>query len=198
MKRYLVKGFAYLFGLVILSIGVDIMIEADIGVGAWDALNVGLKANFGLTIGTWAQLVAVSLIILIAILKRKRPKLTPLITMFIVGNLLDFHFTWLHLSFTNRGLAYLAAFFGLVLMSIGIALYLQANFGIIPIDGFVMVIHEKTGWSLGTAKTAAEFGAFIVAFLLGGPIGIGTIFVTLTIGPFLQFFYKIIAKRVQT
>lgn len=192
-KRILV----YLMGLYILSLGIDLMITAELGTGAWDALNVGLTENFGLSVGTWAQIVGVILIFVIALLKKSRPEFLSLLTMFLIGSFIDINLSWLKIDFANIFYQSIAMLSGLVLMSIGIALYLQAKFGFIPIDGFVMIIYERTGWSLGKAKTSAELGALVLAFLLGGPIGIGTLLATFLIGPMLQFFYKIFEKRLK-
>ena len=194
LKRILI----YLAGLYILSFGIDLMIIAGKGTGAWDAINVGLSKHFGLSIGTWAQIVGIILIFIIAIIRKSRPEILPLLTMFLIGNFIDLNLIWLiKIELINDFYAYLTMGTGLILMSFGIALYLQAKFGFIPIDGFVMLIHEKSGWSLRMSKTSAELGALVLAFLLGGTIGVGTILVTFLIGPMLQFFYKIMEKRLK-
>lgn len=190
MKNIVYRILVYVIGLYILAMGIDLMIVADLGTGAWDALNVGLNKHFGLTVGTWAQIVGVTLIFVNAYLKKIRPEILPLLTMFILGSFIDFNLKLLQIEISSTLIAVITMLTGLLLMSIGIALYLQAKFGLIPIDGLVMIIKEKNGWSLRVAKTSAELGAFILAFILGGSIGVGTILVTILIGPLLQFFYK--------
>lgn len=197
MQKILVRSISYFLGLFILSFGIDLMILANVGTSAWDALNVGLNKHFGLTIGTWAQIVGIVLIIVIAILKKQRPELFPLVSMFFLGNFIDFHLSWLSVPFDSLVLSYFIALTGLILMAFGIALYLQADFGFVPIDGFVMVINQKTKLSLRMAKTSAEIGALFLAILLGGPVGIGTIFATFLIGPLLQVFFRFFQQKLK-
>jgi len=190
MNNKVSRILVYVVGLYILAIGIDLMIIADLGTGAWDALNVGLNKHFGLTVGTWAQIVGIVVIFVNAYLKKKLPEILPFLTMYILGSFIDLNLRLLQMEISNTLIAIITMLIGLLLMSIGIALYLQAKFGLNPVDGLVMIIKEKMGWSLRSAKTSAELGAFILAFILGGSIGIGTILVTFLIGPLLQFFYK--------
>lgn len=195
MKRNIIRGVFYLIGLYVLSFGIDLMIVANVGTSAWDALNVGLNRQFDITVGRAAQLVGVVLIFIIAIMRKRRPELFPLLTMLVLGSLIDFNLSWLTLSFDSWITAFVVALIGLVFIALGIAIYIQANFGIIPIDGFVMAIQEKSGWSIQVSKTVAEFSALTVAFFLGGSIGVGTIVATFLIGPLFQFFYKVIKEQ---
>jgi uncharacterized membrane protein YczE len=181
----------YLIGLFIISFGVMLTIKADLGAGAWDALNVGLAKTVGFTVGTWVVMVGIGLILLNAVLLRKFPEIFALLTIGIIGIFIDF---WLELVFEHwapSDLFFRFAFliFGLVMISIGVALYLQAQFPLNPIDQFMMVLHQKFNVSIQVAKTLAELLALILAFFFNGPIGIGTVLITFLIGPFIQFFY---------
>ena len=40
----------YLFGLLVMSLGIVLLILADLGPSPWDVLHVGLYYKFGLTI----------------------------------------------------------------------------------------------------------------------------------------------------
>jgi len=196
--------FLYISGLAILSFGIDLMILSNLGTGAWDALNVALQEHFGLSIGNWAIIVGVILIVIIVMIKPPKTKkdiisqiVLPFVTMTIIGNLIDFHFLWLDLQISSWGIGILTVFIGTIIMSLGIAMYLQADFGYVPIDGLVMVVYEKTGWTLRVAKTSIEMLALLIAFILGGPIGIGTVVVTIAIGPLLQIFYQSINRIIK-
>ncbi len=196
MKKKIVKGIIYIIGLLILSFGIDLMILSNIGTSAWDALSVGLNKQYGLTIGTWTQVIGIVLILIIAVMKKQRPEVLPLVTMFILGIFIDLHLSWLVVQYVNWIYAFFIAMIGLILMAFGIALYLQAGFGFIPIDGFVMVIHDKTKWSIRVSKTAADIGALMIAYFLGGPIGLATIITTFLLGPLLQVFYRFFERQL--
>ncbi|MDQ0484108.1 YczE/YyaS/YitT family protein [Guptibacillus hwajinpoensis] len=192
MKRFLF----YVIGLFILTAGVTFTIKSDIGAGAWDALNVGLSDTFGLTVGSWVIIVGIILIIINAFLMKAWPDFLALITIVVTGAFIDF---WLITVFKNWQIqdvfmAYAVFVAGVILIALGIAIYLQAKFAVIPIDGLMLAIHSKTGLSIRTSKTVGELLALLAALLFSGPIGVGTIIITFGIGPLVQFFYPTFEK----
>jgi uncharacterized protein len=189
----------YIIGLFIISFGVMLTIKADLGTGAWDALNVGLSETIGFTVGTWVIVVGIILIVINAILLRRFPELLAVITITIIGMFIDF---WLEFVFkswkpSDWTLRYLLLFIGVTAISMGVAVYLQGKFPLIPIDQFMIVLKEKLQITLMTAKTIGELLALILAFIFNGPIGIGTIVITILIGPLIQFFYPKIEHLYQ-
>ncbi|WP_100371785.1 YczE/YyaS/YitT family protein [Bacillus sp. FJAT-45037] len=192
------RGLVYVVGLIILSFGITMTILAGLGAGAWDALNVGLSMVTPFTVGNWVIFVGLLLIGLNALLSKSRPEIFSILTIVILGFFIDF---WLIIVFDNVFLTGLILQFivlaiGIVLMALGIATYLQAKFAVIPIDRFMFVLQGLFGVKLMIAKTIAEVSALILAFVVGGPIGLGTILVTFLIGPSIQFFYPKLEKMV--
>ena len=57
-------------------------------------------------------------------------------------------------------------------------------------------MHEK-GVRLGIAKIGLDVVCVIIAFLLGGEIGVGTIVCTLGLGPVIDWFYGWLQKLIQ-
>ncbi|OLO25594.1 membrane protein [Alkalihalophilus pseudofirmus] len=198
MSSKMRRTLCYLIGLLILSIGITFTIIANLGAGAWDALNVGLSNRVGLTVGTWVILIGVILIIVNALIARARPEIHSLLTVIVLGYFIDF---WLLIVFQNIRLTELpiqaaVLLLGVILMGLGISTYLQADFAIIPIDRLMLNLKDLLRLPLMVAKTIAEITALIVALIVGGPIGIGTIVVTLSIGPLIQVFYRHVKKIV--
>ncbi len=181
----------YIIGLLVTSLGVSLTIKADLGAGAWDALNVGLSTTVGFTVGTWVIIVGIILIVVNALLMKVRPDYLAVIPIFLMGPFIDF---WLLIAFPNwepQGFVYqlLILSLGLLGLSMGISIYLQAKFPLIPIDNFMVAIKSQLPINLGLAKTIGEITALLFAFLFKGPIGLGTIIVTFLIGPFIQVFF---------
>lgn len=202
VKRFL----SFIIGLFILSLGISFTIISRLGAGAWDALNVGLsnltRITVGewviFTVGHWVILIGVILIFINALLLKKRPEFISIVTVVIIGYFIDF---WLLVVFPDFNIETMLMrivilLSGVLLMGFGIATYLQGKFAIIPIDRFMLAIQTRLKVSLGVAKTIAEITALIFAFLIGGPIGIGTIIVTLSIGPMIEIFYPYLERYV--
>jgi uncharacterized membrane protein YczE len=191
MKNTLIISLFYLVGLACLSLGICLMILSDLGAGPWDAMYVGLSERIGLTLGSWVFIIGVLLIIINSLLLKKIPDFLAIITIILIGAFLDF---WLlgvfpHYSATDIGMRIFLLTAGILVIGIGISFKLQTSFAINPVDNLMMAIQLRTGKSLAVTKTVMEVLVLIVAFLVGGPIGIGTIIVTFAIGPIIQVIY---------
>lgn len=195
--KFLIRLLFFIIGLAIMTFGVCMTIEvADIGVGAWDALNIVLTEKLGLSVGKWVMIDGAVLVIVVSLLLRKRPDLLSLITIIIIGSLVDF---WLNTVFDLFQINQLMAKSGMLLLGIliigfGAAIYIQAKFPQSPIDNFMLAIKERFRVNLMVAKTVGEITALIPAFLLGGPISYGTIIITFTVGPAIQLFFPFFEK----
>ncbi|PGT79086.1 YitT family protein [Bacillus sp. AFS040349] len=189
----------YLIGLFLMGFGVTLTIKADLGAGAWDALNVGLSNVIGLTVGSWVIIIGVILIFINALIVRGKPKLLAVVTILLIGFSVDF---WLivvmnkvHLS--TLVLQVISLIAGIILIAIGVAMYLQTKFPANPIDQLMISLHERFHLNFMIAKTIGEVTALILAFILQGPIGIGTIIITFLIGPMIQWLNKPMTKRYE-
>jgi uncharacterized membrane protein YczE len=191
LQKLFIRFLVFFIGLIILSLGISFTIIANLGTGAWDALHVGLQETFGLTIGTWVIIVGTALIFVNGILFRRRPTFASILTIIIVGVFIDF---WLIIVFKDIIVAgnivtqFIYLGLGIILLPLGIAVYLQGNLAPNPIDQLMLAIQYRFRVNLMVAKTVGELTALIVAWILGGPIGIGTIIITFIIGPLVQLF----------
>ena len=186
----------FIIGLTILSFGVSMTIKAGLGTGAWDALNVGLSETVGLTPGSWVVIVGIVLIFVNAAMVKRRPDIAAVITLLITGVLIDFWILRVFEDLVVIGYMKQIVVFllGMVTLSMGLAIYLQPKFPLIPIDNFMMALRERFGLNLMVAKTLGEVVALSAAFIFKGPIGIGTLIVTFAIGPLIQFFFPFFEK----
>jgi uncharacterized protein len=196
---FLYRFLFFIIGLFIMTFGVCLTIKADLGAGAWDALNVALTNRVGLTIGTWVMIAGGVLIIVNAILLKRWPELLSVITFVVIGSMIDF---WMnHVFDIWQGGQFIvrlgALILGLAIIGFGASIYLQAKFPLNPIDNFMMAIKKRLSVNLMVAKTIGEIVALIPAVLLKGPIGIGTIIITFAVGPFIQIFFPYFEKIMQ-
>lgn len=189
----------FIIGIFIITFGVCLTIRADLGAGAWDALNVALTEWVGLTIGKWVMIDGAVLIFVNAFLLKKRPELLSLITIIVIGSMVDF---WMLMIFENWEvtgfvLKLITLLLGILIIGLGAAIYLQAKFPISPIDGFMLAVKERFKVNLMAAKTVGEITALIPALFLKGPIGLGTIIITFTVGPAIQLFFPFFEKLLK-
>ncbi len=181
----------YIVGIIILSFGITMLLLSDFGVGPWDAFFVGLYNQFGLTVGSWIFIVGVILVFVNSYLLKSRINLPSLLTFFITGLFIDF---WMlivfdHVVITDTIFQVALLIFGIICMGAGIGSYMQLEIARNPIDNLMIAVNYRTGLSLALSKMSLELMALLLAFIIKGPIGIGTFVIALGIGPLVQFFY---------
>ncbi|XKI13320.1 Membrane protein [Sporosarcina sp. ANT_H38] len=196
MKNTLIISMFYLVGLLFLALGISMMILSNLGAGPWDAMYVALSESVGLTVGSWVFIVGVLLIIINSLLLKGTPDFLAIITIVLIGALIDFWLLGVFPDFTATeiGMRIFMLIAGILIIGLGISLYLQSSFARNPVDNLMMTLQSLTGKSLAVTKTVMEVSILVLAFFIGGPIGIGTIIVTFAIGPLIQMFYPPVTK----
>lgn len=180
----------YLIGLLILTLGITLTIKADIGVGSWDALHVGLYQLTDISVGKWVMITGAIISLINAFLMRQMPTIWPFFTIIIVGLFID-GWLWVTHMFIFEEMIWRISLFaiGLIIISLGLSIYLQSKWAPNPIDQLMFAISQRTGFNLTISKTIGEVTALFLALLVNGPIGWGTLIITFLIGPLIQFFY---------
>ncbi|ULT57863.1 membrane protein [Neobacillus drentensis] len=198
--KFTIRLLFFIIGLAIMTFGVCMTIKvADIGVGAWDALNVALTEKLGLSVGKWVMIDGVILVFVNALLVKRRPDIFSLMTIIVIGLLVDF---WLDTVFSlfqvdDLPVKLVMLLLGILIIGFGASIYLQAKFPQSPIDNFMLAIKERFQVNLMAAKTIGEITALIPAFFLHGPISYGTLIITFTVGPAIQLFFPYFEKFMQ-
>ncbi|MCR5389030.1 MAG: hypothetical protein K6E56_07280 [Lachnospiraceae bacterium] len=169
------------------GLGVYLTIQANIGAGPWDVLNLGLSKTFGILYGTAS--VAVSCAILGVDIVLKEPiGLAMFIDAFTVGKSVDL-FNKLDLIpkcdsvFTGIPLMLL----GLVIMAYTQYTYMSASLGCGPRDTLLVALAKRIKKiPIGAICITMLTIATLVGWLLGGPVGIGTLICAFATGPIMQ------------
>lgn len=86
----------------------------------------------------------------------------------------------------------------IIYIAIGIAIYLRPKLPTNPNDDITVSLNEVFGMKFGTAKLIIDIVAILIALLLNGSIGIGTILLTLLLGPLVNVVNSIIDKFTET
>ncbi|OIK10448.1 hypothetical protein BIV60_21020 [Bacillus sp. MUM 116] len=187
----------YVFGILILTLGISFTIQSDLGTSPFDALLVGLSKNAGLTVGSWEIILAFILIGCNSFLKRQRPEVLGLLTSFITGIGIDMWLFLLH-DFVTPELWYskVVCFgIGLVVIGLGTAIYLHTNIAPIPIDRLTLIIQELTRTNILVSRTFIYLVFLIMAIIFNGPIGIGTL-LTVCLGGLILNSFMPLTKKV--
>ncbi|TXC89551.1 YitT family protein [Metabacillus litoralis] len=186
-KKWFLRWSFFIFGILVLALGISLTIKGEqLGIGPWDVFHYGLFIQMGLTIGSWSIIIGFLLLFISSIVNKAWPKVGAFINMLFLGIFIDF-FNWILPTIESLTGAILAFIIGVLFVGLGIGLYVSADFGAGPRDSIMLVIVDKTGWSIQWVRNGIEVLVFVLGWMLGGPVGIGTLIIAFGLGPIVGF-----------
>ena len=174
-----------LAGLVLYGVTLAMIIRGTLGNAPWDVLHQGLARPLPISIGTAVILVSL-LVLVLWIPLRELPGLGTIANSFLVGLSADVALAVIAPT-DELPVRVLLTVGGVLLNAVATAMYIGSQFGPGPRDGLMTGLHRRTGLPIGLVRTALEATVVAVGWLLGGVLGLGTIFYALAIGPLVQW-----------
>ena len=171
--------------------GVYLTIQANIGAGPWDVLNLGLSKTFGILYGTAS--IAVSYAILGIDIALKEPiGIAMFIDALVVGKAVDFFNRIEAVKKCDSLLTGIPVMIlGLIIMAYTQYTYMSASLGCGPRDTLLVALAKRTRKiPIGAVSIALLGTATLIGWLLGGPVGIGTLICAFATGPIMQMAFK--------
>ncbi|MFL5926675.1 MAG: YczE/YyaS/YitT family protein [Gaiellaceae bacterium] len=181
-------------GLCLFGVGEGTLIDAGLGNTPWTVLAQGIAGRTPLDIG--AATIAVSIVVLLGwIPLRQTPGIGTIGNVILIGLALDVASRVLP---QPRALPWqlLQVGIGIATVGLGGALYLTANLGPGPRDGWMTGIHRRTGIGVATVRTTIEIFALAVGIALGGRAGFGTIAFAVLVGYTLAASFRVMTWAV--
>ncbi|MGX9133053.1 YczE/YyaS/YitT family protein [Rummeliibacillus sp. JY-2-4R] len=193
-KAYIWRWLFFFIGITTISLGISLTVKGQrFGVSSWDVLHIGLYNHLGLSIGLWSDIAGLVIITISSIGLRQFPKVGTFINMICIGLILDF-FNWLLPDAHSILIQFFDFILGVILVAVGGGIYISANLGAGPRDSLMLLAVEKFHCSITLARTIMEVVVAFAGYLLGGPVGIGTIIMVFALGPIVQFSLGICRK----
>lgn len=164
----------YLGGCLTFAVGAYLFVHSALGADPLDTFALGVLHHLPLTVGIVQTSVAVCCLVVVGLWTRRRPPLSPLLTFFLCGSIIDLqrHIDWMR-DVTLPSAGILAA--ATLLCAYGSALIIMSGFGIRSIDLLAITAREHIRLPFWVGKGSIEMTLLAVGFLLGGPVGIGTV-----------------------
>ncbi len=168
-------------GLWIFGTGEAILIDAGIGVSPWTVLAQGITEQIGTTVGESTFIVSV-LVLFLWVPLWETPGIGTILNAILIALSIDVMRPFIP-DQTDITSQIIQASIGIVLVGVGSALYLTANLGPGPRDGWMTGVQKKTNWPIGRVRVGIEIIVLSIGIALGGTFGLGTIMFAIGIGP---------------
>ena len=167
------------------------ILYADLGMSSWGVFQVGIMNFFGLTFGQASQLVGLGVLIFGWILGFP-PGFGTVMNMYFIGYFIDRIIEWRIIpQYTNPALQFALLIGGMATLGVASLLYLNPKLGAGPRDGLMIGLVQKLDRPVGQVRGGIEVTVTILGYLMGGPIGVGTIITAFATGYFVQLAFKL-------
>ena len=182
-----------IFGLLVFAFGVHLTIFANIGLAPWDCLGMGIAKHTPLNYGLSMTLMAL-VILGIDLLLKERIGFGTIIDAVLTGNFVQMYNDLNPLE-ENRSiwLGILIMLCGFVFMALGMWIYMKGEQCCGPRDSLLVGLGKRMPKvPIGIVEVLLWAAVLLAGWLLGGPVGIGTLISTFGAGLVLQLVYHLL------
>ena len=181
-----------LSGLFLFGFGEALLFKANLGNSPWAVFAQGISKRSGISVGIATFFIS-GVVLLLWLPFNQYPGLGTICNMIFVAMSLQIgidHFPTL----SGLGEKIPAILLGIAMVGLGSGFYITCGLGAGPRDGLMTAIHKKTQIRVGRVRLFLELLVFLIGWLLGGVVGIGTALFALLIGNSVAFGFKIVSK----
>ena len=168
-------------GLWLFGTGEAFLVTGGLGNGPWTVLAQGMSLRLDLPIGITTFIIS-AIVLLLWIPLRERPGIGTILNAIVIALALQVMIDVIPEA-TVVGVELAYVLLGVALIGLGSGLYLTANLGPGPRDGWMTGMHIRFGWPVARVRLGIEVVVLLIGWLLGGVVGIGTVLFALLIGP---------------
>ena len=180
-------------GLLIFSLGVHLTIRANLGLAPWACLGMGISFQTPLNYGLSMTMTSV-IILFVDILMKEKIGFGTIIDALLTGNAVQlFNDIDPFPETTNTFIGILIIVAGLALMAIGQYFYMSSAQCCGPRDSLLVGLGKRLRrLPIGAVQIILWGTVLLIGWLLGGPVGIGTIVSTFGSGIVMQIVFAFI------
>lgn len=184
-----------LVGLTLYGVSMAMMIRSTLGLDPWDVFHAGITTHVPMTFGQ-VTIVVGALVLLLWVPLRQWPGLGTVANVVVIGLAADAGLALIAPPESMWARVVLLGS-GIVLNGVAGGLYIGSQLGPGPRDGLMTGFARRTGLSIRLVRTTIEVVVLAIGWLLGGPVGLGTVLYAVSIGPLVQFFLPRLTVELQ-
>lgn len=195
LKEYMKRFVFCILSLALYGFGCFLGVKAGgVGTNAWNTLALGLSETLDLSFGTGTFLISL-LIIIVDLVGRGKLGFGTLLNVILIPVFSDAFiaiFSFLP-DASNPVAGVLCTLAGQVVIAFATILYMSPALGCGPRDTLMIIIGKKIpGIPIGAVKFGIEIAVLLIGFLMGAPLGIGTVLVLVLQASIFQLVCRIV------
>ncbi|CAK1248881.1 MULTISPECIES: YczE/YyaS/YitT family protein [Lactobacillaceae] len=192
-----IKIYYLLLGLFIIGVSASLLRETGLGVDPFTALSIGLATKLNIPLSITQFLINLIVFLYMLFSDRNRIGIGTVLNMTLVGVFIQISSQILlsyHLSQLEIFPKIVILLVGLLLFTLGSAIYMSVNMGQSPYDAVAPILSKQTNLKYSDVRSFQDIIVVILAFIVHGPIGLGTIVIALEAGSLISKWNSIIPK----
>ena len=192
-KTIFLEWLRIVLGLLVFAFGVHLTIFANIGLAPWDCLGMGISYHTPLNYGLSMTMIGI-LVLCIDLLLKERIGFGTIIDALLSGNLIQAYNDLNPFPKNeNLWLGIVIMLIGFVFMAVGIWIYMSAGQCCGPRDALLVGLGKRMPRVPIGIVEILLWGVVVAAgWLLGGPVGVGTLISIFGAGLIMQAVYSVI------
>ena len=192
-SKIVLQWLRIVLGLLVFAFGVHLTIYANIGLAPWDCLGMGIARHTPLNYGLSMTVMAL-IILCIDLMLKERIGFGTIIDAVLTGNFVQM-FNDLNPLEENQStwLGILIMLCGFVFMALGMWIYMKGEQCCGPRDSLLVGLGKRLPkMPIGIVEVLLWAAVLLAGWLLGGPVGIGTLISTFGAGLVMQVVYNML------
>ncbi len=184
------------FSLLCLGIASAFTMKAELGADPITVFYEGLSETLHINVGLTVNIINTILMLIVFLINKKYINIGTLLYVLILGRFVNFG-VWIYdiMCVPNSFLIKLiVSIIGCFIAFVGLGIYMTVDIGIDPWTALAKIVNLKTQKSFGIVKTLLDLLTLIIGIILGGTIGIITLFCAVAGGPIMQKTSEVIDK----
>jgi uncharacterized membrane protein YczE len=180
--QFILKTLSILLGNALFALGIASFLNADLGMNTWAVLDVGIVGHTSLTLGQSTQLTGLMALLLGWGLGFP-PGFATIISVYSMGWFVDaVLLRGLVPQSTDIVVRCLLLLAGIALFGAGTFFYVNPGMGAGPRDSLMMGLIKRLDRPVSHVRLGLELLVLAFGYLLGGPVGIGTVISAMLVG----------------
>ena len=178
-------------GFALFGLSIALMIRSNIGTTPWAVLEVALSQLTNIRPGRMSIIIGM-VVLLGSLILREKIGWGTLSNIMFIGLWEDMFLAYIPSVEDQLLVQSVMLFVAIFMMGFASAIYIGVDTGAGPRDSLMLAFHRTTGLSIRLGRAIIEIIVVTIGWLLGGPLGLGTVVFAVLIGPAVQWAFKLL------